>query len=228
MEDNKQTSKKNSGAGKTILAVIFVVLLSRLFATIYGVFASIVRLIIVGGVFAVAMLILILVFIIKRNDMIHAYHKVEESLSLIDIQLKQRFDLIPNLVEVVKGYSNHERAVFKEITELRNLATKTNSEEKKLDYANKIVPKLREIVALAEDYPDLKADALFKSLMAELVLVEDKIVAARRFYDSNVAIYNTKIEIFPNNLIAGIFGYTRLEMFRIDAGEKINIVVKFK
>ena len=129
---------------------------------------------------------------------------------------------------MVKGYARHERAVFKEITKLRNLATLATTEEDKLDYANKIVPKMREIVALAEDYPDIKADALFKSLMAELVIVEDKIVAARRFYDSNVSIYNTKLDIFPNNIIASVFRYERLEMFRIDAGEKINTIVKFK
>ena len=226
MEENK---KEKSGAlGKAVLSIIFITLLVSVVIIIYGVFAEITRVIIVGAVLAFIMLILIFAFVKIRNNMIYAYNKVEESLSLIDIQLKQRFDLIPNLVEVVKGYSKHERTVFKEITHLRNLATKTNVEEEKLDYANKIVPKLREIVAIAEDYPDLKGDALFKSLMAELVLVEDKIVAARRFYDSNVAIYNTKIEVFPNSIIANMFGYTRLEMFRIDAGEKINVVVKFK
>ena len=225
---NNNQNKANSGLGHVLLTIIFITLLVSVVAIIYGVFANITRVAIVGGALAFVMLMLILLFVRTRNDMIRAYHKVEESLRLIDIQLKQRFDLIPNLVEVVKGYTKHEKEVFKEITKLRTLATKTDNEEEKLDYANKIVPKLREIVAIAEDYPDLKADALFKSLMAELILVEDKIAAARRFYDSNVAIYNTKLEIFPNSIIANMFGYTRIDMFRIDAGEKINAVVKFK
>jgi len=225
MEENK---KNLAGVARTLLGIVFIVLLVSIVGVIYGVFASKTPVVILCAVFAFIMLILIGSFVHTRNDMIRAYNKVQETLSLIDVQLKQRFDLIPNLVEVVKGYTKHEKDVFKEITKLRNLATKTDSEEEKLDYANKIVPKIREIVAIAEDYPDLKADSLFKSLMAELVLVEDKIAAARRFYDSNVAIYNTKLAVFPNNLVASIFGYKKIEMFRIDAGEKINAVVKFK
>ncbi|MBQ7578973.1 MAG: LemA family protein [Clostridia bacterium] len=204
--EKKQNTKSLALIGKTLLFIIFAVMLISVVLLIIGIFNKNTVFIILGAIITFIMLIFILNFISKRNDMIRAYNKVQESLSLIDIQLKLRFDLIPNLVAVVKGYARHERAVFKEITKLRNLATLATTEEEKLDYANKIVPKMREIVALAEDYPDIKADALFKSLMAELVIVEDKIVAARRFYDSNVSIYNTKLDISLTTLLQVFLG----------------------
>ena len=168
-----------------------------------------------------------LVFIISsRNTMVRYKHKVSEALALIDIQLKLRFDLIPNLVNTVKGYAKHEKETFAEVIKLRNLALKTEDEKETIDLANKTVPLMKNIIAISEDYPELKASKLFLNLMEQLEEVEDKIVAARRIYDSNVNIYNTKLEVFPHNLIASMFGFEKEKLFRIDANEKININVE--
>lgn len=184
-----------------------------------------VTLAVVAGILFLISFVLLIAIISKYNKMVKYKNKVEESLSLIDIQLKLRFDLIPNLVSTVKGYANHEKQVLTEITKLRNLAANSTDEKEKIEYANKLVPKIRQIIAIAENYPDLKADALFRSLMEELVLVEDKIVAARRFYDSNVAEFNTLVAVWPNNIIAKLFGFGKLELFKIDAGERLNVNV---
>jgi len=168
-----------------------------------------------------------LIFIISsRNTMVRYKHKVSEALALIDIQLKTRFDLIPNLVNVVKGYAKHEKETFAEVIKLRNLALKTEDEKETIDLANKAVPLMKNIIAISEDYPELKASKLFLNLMEQLEEIEDKIVAARRIYDSNVNIYNTKLEVFPHNLIASMFGFEKEKLFRIDANEKINVNVE--
>lgn len=176
----------------------------------------------------VALIIIVIISTIsKYNKMIKYKNKVEESLRLIDIHLKLRFDLIPNLVKTVKAYSKHENEIFNKLIEIRKLALKEKDEKQKIRYANEMVPDMRKVLFIAEDYPELKADAMYKSLMEELILIEDKIAAARRFYDSNVNEYNTLIEVFPNNFIANIFGFKKLELFKIDVGEgfssKINI-----
>ena len=183
---------------------------------------------IIGLVLAVVGLVLDLYIILTYNKFVRYKNKVSESLSLVDIQLKQRFDLIPNLVNTVKGYAKHEKEVLAEITELRNKAVATNEEKEKIELGNQMLPKLRQILMIAEDYPELKADKLYRSLMEELVLIEDKIVAARRFYDSNVNLYNTSIEGWPGNIIANLFAFTKVELYRIDAGERLNIDIDFK
>ena len=174
----------------------------------------------VGGIIVVMLLFCVPTY----NKMVRYRNKVKECLRLIDIHLKLRFDLIPNLVNTVKGYTKHEMEVFSKLIELRKKAVDAKGEKEKLEYANEIVPNMRHILAIAEDYPELKADALYKSLMEELVLVEDKIVASRRFYDSNVSEYNTLIGTFPNNMIASMFGFKEMELYKIDAGE--NFAVK--
>jgi len=176
-------------------------------------------------------LVIIIVFVLlvfcvsSYNKMVKYRNKVKESLRLIDIHLKLRFDLIPNLVNTVKGYSKHEEVVFSKLIELRKNAVNAKDEKEKLEYANEIVPNMRHIIAVAENYPELKADALYKSLMEELVLIEDKIAASRRFYDSNVSEYNTIISVFPNNVVASMFGFKEMELFKIDVGENINVSI---
>lgn len=185
-------------------------------------------LLIVGAVFALIGFILLITIVGIRNGLVKMKNKVDESLALVDIQLKNRFDLIPNLVETVKGYAAHEKKTFTAVTKLRNLALKTTDEKEKIDCANKTLPLMKTIVAVAEDYPDLKADSVFKKLMEELTYVEDRIAAARRIYDSNVNIYNTKVEVFPQDLIAKIFGFEKVEYFKIDTNEKNKIDVRFE
>lgn len=162
----------------------------------------------------------------KYNEMVKHKNKVNESLSLIDIQLRLRFDLVPNLVKTVQAYAKHEKEIFEKLIEIRKLGIKEEDEKKKIEYANELVPQIGKVLAVAENYPELKADALYRDLMEELVLIEDKIAASRRFYDSNVSKYNTLIEMFPNNLFAFMFSFKRMELFKIDVGERFASKIK--
>ena len=183
--------------------------------------------IIVGIILFVLAILLLIFVVVGYNKMVRYKNKVKESLALIDIQLKLRFDLIPNLVNVVKGYTEHEKEVLTEVVKLRNLALSSENEEQKIEYANKLVPYLKSVVAIAEGYPDIKSSSLFKNLMEQLVDVEDRIVASRRIYDSNVNLYNTIIETFPNNILAFLFEFDNEKMFKIDAGENLCPTIKY-
>jgi len=163
----------------------------------------------------------------KYNKMIKYKNKIDEALGLVDIQLKMRFDLIPNLVNVVKGYAKHEKEVFATTIKLRNKAAKAQNESEKLELANQLVPKIKDLLMVAEDYPKLKSEALYKSLLEQLSDIEDRIVSARRIYDSNVNMFNTLISTFPNNFLAKVFGHTKVKLFKIDAGENINPKIDF-
>ena len=169
-------------------------------------------------IFAVILLILM---IVKYNQMIRYRNKVKEGFALIDVHLKLRFDLIPNLVATVKGYAKHEKELLEEVIRLRQQATEAHDEKERIEYGNKLMPYMKSLIAVAEGYPELKSSALYTNLMEQLVDVEDRIVSARRIYDSNVNMYNTLIEVFPSNLIASAFGFKREELFRIETGEKI-------
>lgn len=178
--------------------------------------AAIVFFVLAGVLFIFAITVIVL-----YNNMVSYRNKVKESMALIDIQLKMRFDLIPNLVETVKGYTKHEEKVFKSIARLRNSALKTTDEKEMLEYANKAVPMMKSIIAIAEDYPELKSGVLFKDLMEQLSDIEDRIAASRRIYDMNVNEYNTLLEKFPNNMFSKAFGFERMELFKIDTAEKM-------
>ena len=167
--------------------------------------------------------ILIVLVVVGYNKMVRYRNKIKESLALVDIQLKLRFDLVPNLVNVVKGYAKHEQSVLSEVTKLRNLAISTQDPEQKLEYANKLVPGMKNLIAIAESYPEVKSSALFKSLMEQLVDIEDRLVASRRIYDSNVNLYNSLLESFPMNMLASTFNFKQEKMFKIDAGENIKV-----
>lgn len=171
-------------------------------------------------VLAVLFFILFIMVVVVYNQMVSHRNKVRESFALIDIQLKMRFDLIPNLVETVKGYTKHEEKVFKSISKLRNAALKTTDEKEKLECANKMLPMMRNVIAIAENYPELKSQTLYQDLMEQLSDIEDRIAASRRIYDINVNEYNTLIEKFPNSLFAKSFGFARTELFKIDTAEK--------
>ena len=181
----------------------------------------------IGGVILLVFAFIVLIYVVGNyNKIIRYKNKIKESLALVDIQLKLRFDLIPNLVKVVKKYASHEKELFSEIVKLRNQAVKSTDEKEKLEYANKLVPQMKNIIAVAEGYPELKSSVLFKNLMEQLTDVEDRLVSARRIYDSNVNLFNTTIEVFPINILSAIFGFKREELFKIDAGESIVINVK--
>lgn len=176
-----------------------------------------ITLLVLGGIF----LIIFLWIISSYNILVKYKNEVQESLSSIDIHLKLRFDLIPNLVSTVKGYTKHENEIFEKITQLRNISNKTQDEDKKIKMANKSIPMINSIIAIAEKYPSLKSDKLFRKLMNELINVEDKLVAARRFYNSSLNGYNTLISTFPKNMIAKLFKFKRLEPYSISINEKI-------
>ncbi|MCX7778782.1 MAG: LemA family protein [Patescibacteria group bacterium] len=161
------------------------------------------------------------------NSLVVARNRVDEAWSDIEIQLKRRYDLIPNLVETVKGYAGHERELFQKITEARSQALAAKTIREHAEAENFLSSTLKTLFAVAENYPDLKASQNFLELQRELTDTEDKIQAARRFYNSNVRDFNTKIQIFPNNLVAGWLKFTPREFFEIDEEEKEPIKVKF-
>ncbi len=162
------------------------------------------------------------------NGLVSRKNRVAEAWSDIEVQLKRRYDLIPNLVETVKGYAAHEKSVLENVTNARTAAMSTEDPKAKLQAENQLSQTLKTLFAVAENYPQLKANENFSKLQDELTDTEDKIQAARRFYNGNVRDYNTAIEVFPKNVIAGMFGFTHKELFDVDNDvEKQPIQVKF-
>ncbi len=166
------------------------------------------------------------------NALVKLKNRVDEAWSDIDVQLKRRYDLIPNLIETVKGYAAHEQGTFQKVVEARAAAMKTHDNpnatpEEMAAQENMLSSTLKSIFALAESYPDLKANQNFAKLQDELSDTENKIQAARRFYNGMVRDFNIKIETFPNNMIAGMLGYAKREFFEAADGERNNVEVKF-
>ncbi|MBU4332041.1 LemA family protein [Patescibacteria group bacterium] len=179
---------------------------------------------IIGGVIVIAILWLIAVY----NGLIKLRNRTREAWSDIDVQLKRRYNLIPNLVETVKGYAKHERELFEKVTKARTQAMQAGSPEEKGKAENILSGTLKTLFAVAENYPDLKASENFAKLQDELSDTENKIQASRRFYNGNVRDFNTKIEVFPNNVVAGMLKFEKFEFFEItEAGERENVKVKF-
>ncbi len=169
-----------------------------------------------------------LAYIAIRNSMIGSRNRVDESWSGIDVQLKRRHDLVPNLVETVKGYAAHERQTFENVTEARAEAMKAQGPAQAGPAEAKLTSMLGDLRAIAENYPQLRATENFQQLTNNLSELEDEIQAARRIYNSNVQAYNTKIQIFPNSIIANQGGFTAREFFEIDsAAEREPVQVSF-
>jgi len=169
-----------------------------------------------------------LIFVLTRNSMIASRNRVDEAWSGIDVQLKRRHDLVPNLVETVKGYATHEQTVFTKTTEARAEAMKAGTVEATQQAEAKLSGALADLRAVAENYPDLRATENFQQLQRDLNQIEDEIQASRRIYNSNVQAYNTKIQIFPNSIIANSGGFTAREFFEIDdAAQRDAVQVKF-
>lgn len=164
---------------------------------------------------AAALLVVVLIGI--YNGLVKTKIRVDEAWSDITVQLKRRIDLIPNLVETVKGYAKHEKSVFTEVTEARTaMMNAGNSVAANAKADNMMQSAMKSIFAVAEAYPDLKANTNFQDLQAELVDTEDKIQAARRFYNAAVREYNTKIKVFPTVIFAGMLGFSTREFFELD------------
>lgn len=170
-----------------------------------------------------ALVVIVVVFI--YNSLVQSKVRVDEAWSDITVQLKRRADLIPNLIETVKGYAKHEREVFQNVTEARaQTIDATEKGPKETAKAENVFQEaLKSLFAVAEDYPDLKANENFKHLQEELVDTEDKIQAARRFYNGSARDLNIKIQTFPNILFAGILGFKEREFFEVDEAESAKI-----
>ncbi len=170
-------------------------------------------------VIGVVVLLAIIVIAIY-NSLVTLRVRVENAWSDITVQLKRRIDLIPNLIETVKGYAKHEKGVFQEVTDARSALTKAKGVKQTAAAENQFESALKSIFAVAEAYPDLKASQNFTELQQELVDTEDKIQGARRFYNSGVTDLNTKIETFPSNIIASIFSFKKREFFELGEAEQ--------
>ncbi|MFZ2804090.1 MAG: LemA family protein [Patescibacteria group bacterium] len=171
--------------------------------------------------------VIVLWAIFTYNGLVTLKNRTDEAWSDIDVQLKRRYDLIPNLVETVKGYAAHESGTLQKVIEARNSAMSATSVADKSVAENQLSSTLKSIFALSEAYPDLKANQNFLDLQAQLTDTEDKIQAARRFYNGNVRDFNTKLQVFPTNLIGGMLHFTKRDFFQIDEAEKATPQVKF-
>ncbi len=175
----------------------------------------------------IAIIILLIVYIfVLYNSFISLDNKVKEAFSTMDVYLKKRWDLIPNLVETVKGYASHEQETFSEVTKLRNNNYESMSNEEKIITNEAVNTKIDRIMALKEAYPELKANENFKNLSTELKKIEDDIANSRKYYNAVVRVYNNKVEMFPNSLIAKIFGYHSKKMFEAKNEERKNVKVE--
>ena len=154
------------------------------------------------------------------NGLVTLNVRVDEAWSDITVQLKRRADLIPNLIETVKGYAAHEKGVFEEVTKMRAKVSDASTQNERLQAEQALGKAMINVMAVAENYPDLKADQNFQRLMAELSDIENKLAAARRFFNNATSEFNTAIEQFPANLIAGRFGFKSEEFFEVDEAER--------
>jgi len=178
------------------------------------------------AVIIIVVAILLYIWVIY-NSLITAKIRVSEAFSQIDVQLKRRTDLIPNLIETVKGYAKHEKQLFEKITEQRSALMSAQGPKEKADVNNELTKTLKSLFAVAENYPDLKASQNFLELQNELTDTEDKIAYSRQFYNSNVRDYNTKLQVFPTVVFAKLLNFQPADFFGTSEKEKEPVKVKF-
>ena len=171
--------------------------------------------------------VIVVGFILIYNGLISIRNRVENAWSQIDVQLKRRTDLIPNLVETVKGYAKHEKSVFENVTKARAQMMSAGTVKDKAIAENMLTGALKSLFAVAEAYPQLKANENFSMLQEELAGTESKIAFARQFYNDNVQAYNTQLEVFPSNLVASMLRLTQKEYFEAEESERGPVKVKF-
>ena len=180
-------------------------------------------------IIALIILAVILIALISMyNGLVQAKIKVDNAWSQIDVQLQRRFDLIPNFVETVKGYMTHEKETFEKIAALRTSWSNANSVSEKAELDGQLSNTLKTIMAVSESYPELKANQNFSELSEELRNTENKISFSRQFYNDTVTMYNTKLQVFPSNIIAGMFNFTARDLFKAESDEaRKNVKVDF-
>ncbi|MFA6082616.1 MAG: LemA family protein [Patescibacteria group bacterium] len=175
-----------------------------------------------------AVVVVIVLWLVSvYNRLVTLRIRSEEAWSDIDVQLKRRYDLIPNLVETVKGYAKHEKELFEKVTEARTAAMGAKGMADKAKSENMLTESLKSVFAVAEGYPELKASENFSKLQDEVTDTEDKIEAARRFYNANVRDLNISIDTFPSSFVANMFKFVKKELFEASASEKEPVAVKF-
>ena len=179
-------------------------------------------------IIVIILVVICIIVVSMYNNLVSLRQRVQNAWSQIDVQLKRRFDLIPNLQETVKGYMAHESETFSKIAELRTAWASSNTVAEKAEISNQLTDSLKTIMAVSENYPDLKASESFLGLQDELRNTENKIAYSRQFYNDTVTMYNTKLEMFPSNLIAKAFNFKASELFEVkDEQEKQNVKIDF-
>ena len=172
--------------------------------------------------------VIIIAIISMYNSLVQSRIKVDNAWSQIDVQLQRRFDLIPNFVETVKGYMTHEKETFEKISALRTSWANAGSVSEKANLDGELSTALKTIMAVSENYPELKANQNFSDLSEELRNTENKISFSRQFYNDTVTMYNTKLQVFPSNIIAGMFNFTARDLFKVESDEaRKNVKVDF-
>ena len=175
----------------------------------------------------IAIVIIIAIYTFSLyNSFIKLNNKVDEAFSTMDVYLKKRWDLIPNIIETVKGYEKHENNTLKEIVTLRNSTYDNMSNDEKIKTNKELSKGINKIMALAENYPDLKANENFKDLSSKLTKIEDDIANSRKYYNGVIRMFNDKVEMFPSNIFAKLFGYKSKSMFEANANERENVKVE--
>ncbi len=178
-------------------------------------------------ILGVVLLIILGYVVATYNSLIGMKNRVKDQWSQIEVQLKRRFDLIPNLVETIKGYTKHENETLKEVVEARNKFASATSKKQEIDASKDLSNVMSKLFALSEAYPDLKANKSFEDMQETLKDTEDKIAITRQFYNDTVLTFNNKIEMFPSNIIAGMFKFKQETFFEADKKEQQNPEVKF-
>ncbi len=175
----------------------------------------------------VILVLLVLYVIATYNKLVTLRNRVKDQWSQIDVQLKRRFDLIPNLVNTVKGYAKHESETLEAVIKARNTYVNAATPNEKMEANNELTSCLTKLFALSESYPDLKANTNFEKLQSELQDTENKIAIARQFYNDTVLTYNNKVEIIPSNIVASLFHFKTMEFFKALEEERQNVKVEF-
>ena len=176
----------------------------------------------------IIIVVLVLITIGMYNGLVRLRNAVEEAFSTMDVYMKKRFDLIPNLVETVKGYAGHEKDTLERVIQARNFAQSAGTPEERIQGDNQLTGALKSLFAISEGYPQLRANENFLNLQGQLQAVEQDIANSRKYYNGTVRMYNTKTEVFPNSIIASMFRCTRKPLYEIaDAAERENVKVQF-
>ena len=182
----------------------------------------------VWGWIIIAVVVVLIIFLVSTyNNLVVLRNRVKDQWAQVDVQLKRRFDLIPNLVETVKGYAKHENSTLKEVIEARNKFQSATTPEEEMAASGDLNKALSRLMVLTESYPELKTNENFLSLQADLKDCEEKIAYARQFYNDTVLSYMNKVEMFPSNIVASMFGFKEMKYFEIAEGEKAAPKVSF-